>query len=1302
MESTTERLPTTSAQYGIWMAQQMVPDSPGYLTAEVVALDGPLDDAALAATLVEVLGHCASLHMRFEMNDDGLWQWPVAPRVAPECIDLRDRHDPDAEARKWMDAALEMPCDLTREPLFRTAVLRLADRRHWWYLQIHHIAMDGYGYAMLCRTVAERYSLRARAQTLPPMPDWSLDRVLQAEADYKAHGGFDRDRRFWIDHLAEVPAPAIVNAAAEFSDAVLRHDDVLPAAQVAALQAAARAGGVDWASWTLAAIGAWLARQSGQRHLSVGLPVMNRLGTPALAVPCMAMNIVPLQVHVDPAHGMRELGGQIAQRMRAMRPHLYYRYGWIRGDLGLLEIGKHLFNQAVNLMPFDRHAPFAGLASRFVPVSAGPVKDLNISLTVLEGQWRLLLEANPNAYDTVTLARLHADLRDWLVQLGEHGADAPLQPLLTELPPASVLDGPGVARPIRPVCRALAAVAAECPQQAALEYQGQVTDYAQLLDQVRRLAGALAAAGVRPGDRVVILLPRSPEAICVLLAVLWVGACYVPLDPLGPALRRSRVLADADARLVVTGREWAALAEGQPVWCLDEADVAAAAPQAIPVEVTDDQAAYLLYTSGSTGTPNGVELGHGALAHFVASAGQLYAIDAQDRILQFAPLHFDASVEEIFLALCHGATLVLRDDAVLDTFAAFTGFVAQARLSVLDLPTAYWHELAHALTPAWANELRGVRLTIIGGEAALPERARQWRALLPAQTLVNSYGPTEASVIATTAVLGGAGAVWDGADAVPIGRPRPGVGAAVVDERGYPVAAGRPGELVLSGPALALGYRHQPDLDARRFVRLPQAIGGGRAYRTGDRVCLDGAQLVFLGRFDEEVKISGVRIDPAEVENALLAEPRVREAAVIPVRRPGRGAALAACVAGDVTLSEAGLIAHLADRLPAAAIPDRWHVMDALPRNVNGKIDRKRLEALTLPDTHGELPAASALEQQIMVAWHQVLGRMPEGVGAHFFDLGGKSLQAIQVTHLLGRALDREVPVSALFRYPTVAALARALSGPVAHRPPPEARGHAFAPMLNIQAGAHPALFCLHPAEGLSWCYLGLARHLPDTAIVGVQATDTASAPPAHFDDIVADYARRIRRQQPDGPYRLLGWSLGGALAQAIAVRLQAEGSVVDLVAAMDGYPAEAFAHWREPTLLDALIALLSVNGQIDADDPEAVYRRLLRAGSPLSALGREGLEAMGARALHGMRLFRASRTPRFEGDLLLFHAGRREAVAPTPEAWQAYVSGRVEGIELDCNHFGMSDPRPMRIIGETLAQRFAALSANAHVRGAA
>lgn len=421
------RLPTTSAQYGIWVAQQMSPASPAYLTAEVIVLQGMPDLAALDLSVREVLTHCEALHMRFEVDADGLWQIPTgADCQALVSHDLSAADEPELAARAWIDAMLAQPVDLVRGPLFRTALLRTDSREWWWVLAVHHIVLDGFGYSLICQTLAERYSARVSGQPLPALPDWSLAPVLAAEQRYREVGGMARDQAFWLAHLQAPSPPAQIAAAAGFPDGVRRRDACLGPAEIARIQAAARQCGQDWGSWMLTAIGLWLAAQSGQRALTFGMPVMNRLGTPAISVPCMAMNILPLSLHLHEGDTPRMLCRQIAEAVRAIRPHLYYRYGWIRMDLGLMAQQKHLFNQAVNILPFDRSAAFSGLGARIHPVHAGPVKDLNISVFVLNSEWRLRLEANPDAYPDGRLDALHADLQQWLVCFAAQPAEQPL------------------------------------------------------------------------------------------------------------------------------------------------------------------------------------------------------------------------------------------------------------------------------------------------------------------------------------------------------------------------------------------------------------------------------------------------------------------------------------------------------------------------------------------------------------------------------------------------------------------------------------------------------------------------------------------------------------------------------------------------------------------------------------------------------------------------------------------------------------------------------------------------------------
>lgn len=417
----------TSAQYGIWIAQQVDADATAYLTAECLVFDGTLDVAALREAVETVLNHAATLHQGFEWDGTTLWLRPQPAALQLPLVDLSDAADPAAAARDWMARSLATPCDLRTGPLCVTALLRLSAQQHRWYLQVHHAVLDGFGYALLQQAVAARYNAAVAGRAPPPLPDWRLEPVIEAEQHYQDRGQRAADQAFWREHLRDLPAGARLAPAQETPTTTpRRHAIRLVREQVAGLQAAARAAGADWSSWLLGAVGLWLGRHARQRHLAFGLPAMNRLGTPALGVPCMAMNIVPFGLHLAADASMRTLAAQAAAQLQAVRPHLYYRYGWIRGDLGLLESGTFLFHQAVNLMPFERHVAFSGLDSRLEPISGGPVKDLNLTLVVDRGAWVITLEAHPQAYDEARVTALAEDLQRQLATLTLQGPDTPL------------------------------------------------------------------------------------------------------------------------------------------------------------------------------------------------------------------------------------------------------------------------------------------------------------------------------------------------------------------------------------------------------------------------------------------------------------------------------------------------------------------------------------------------------------------------------------------------------------------------------------------------------------------------------------------------------------------------------------------------------------------------------------------------------------------------------------------------------------------------------------------------------------
>lgn len=1314
--------PLSAAQHGIWLGQQLAPDSPLYNAAECVEILGPVDPARFETALRRTVAEAEAMRLRIRCRGAGPVQhvdetndWPL------HHLDLSDEPDPWSAARRWMEQDLDRTVDLGRGPLFAQALMRAGPERYFWYQRIHHIAMDGYGFSLLARRVAAVYSMLAAGEPVGPSPFGRLQAVIEEDLAYRASSRVEEDRNFWLARLAEAPEPASLSArTAPAGGRALRVSRHLPPAQTGALQATAQRLGASWPDLVLAAVAAYLYQVTGARDLILGLPVMGRLGSAALRVPAMVMNIVPLRLSLDPGLSLAALADAVGQALRELRPHQRYRYEQLRRDLKRVGGGRRLFGPVVNVMPFDYALSFAGHSAVAHNICAGPVEDLSIGVYA-RGDGRglqLHVDANPACYGAEEL-ELHTQGLLERLHLAVAAPQAPVTRAAAASAgrrPPGILAGEPLATPPRPVLERIVETARQRREAIAVTTGDRHLSYGELVEAARRLGARLHGAGAGPGRLVALHLPRSPEAIVAILGTLFSGAAYLALDPAAPPARNAALLEDAAPALLVTatGHTPSTSVTGAlPCLLLDAEDAdPCLEPPPAPAE-TD--LAYVVYTSGSTGRPKGVMVHHTALAAFVTGALQRYGIRAGDRVLQFAPLHFDAGVEEIFLTLCAGATLVLRDETMLQSMPRFLAGCAAREVTVLDLPTAFWHELAYSLGGAGTRLPASIRTVIIGGEAALPERVARWQAAVGERvTLLNTYGPSEATVVATAATLGPETAQ---ASEIPIGSPLPGMGAAVLDAGGHPVAPGQEGELYLLGPALALGYLGRPELTAERFAPLETLPGRPRAYRTGDRVRLraDG-QLVFLGRIDEEFKISGHRVDPGEIETALLAVPGIREAAVVGHVLPDGAKRLCAHLVADPPRpSPQDLRRHLAGILPAAVVPAGYLFAEHLPKTPSGKLDRRALRSLQ-PDwaVRDGVAPASPLEALILRVWAEVLGRGGLSVQDDFFDLGGQSLQTLQVANRLGAALGREIPVASLFRHPTAAELARALAGPEESPAAADDDNHqgAFPPLLAINPqGERPPLFCVHPAAGVGWCYLGLARHLGRRQpLFALQSPRLSLSDPVgdrvcarDLAGLAEDYLARIRRIQPSGPYHLLGWSVGGLIAQAMAVSLQARGEVVGLLALLDAFPAEVLDRRDAPTEAEALATLLQGMGARPPDVAELPGERaarlaLLRGAHPaLARLDADRLAAMLATAQENIALARNAPLPGpYRGRLLFFTASRgRSGTRLTHEAWRPHVDGPILNHDLDCDHGGMLSGPALEAIAEALTAHLAQRNAD-------
>ncbi len=831
-----------------------------------------------------------------------------------------------------------------------------------------------------------------------------------------------------------------------------------------------------------------------------------------------------------------------------------------------------------------------------------------------------------------------------------------------------------------------AAQAAATPDAVAAVFEGERVSYGELDARANRLAHHLRALGVGPETVVGLCVERSLQMLVALVGILKAGGAYLPLDPGYPRERLAFMLADAGAPVLLTQATLRARlpAHVARLVCLDaEADAIARHPATAPATALRPQhPAYVIYTSGSTGTPKGVIVDHASLANKVLTLGADFGAGPGFRVALLSSPAFDPSIEQMALPLAHGASIVVISDTVRESPAAFWDYVGRNGVDFLNCTPSLMESLISS-----APDDFSLPHLVLGGEPFTIELRQKILERLKVASITNLYGPTETTIDAA----GFAVEEDQPGPYIPIGRPLPNYRVYVLDGGLEPVAAGVSGELYIAGAGLARGYLGRSGLTAERFVADPYGAAGSRMYRSGDlaRWRRDGV-LEFLGRADAQVKVRGFRIEPGEIEAALVRHGSVAQAAVIARADAGGSQRLVGyVVAAGGERPEAGeLRGHLAGSLPEHMVPSAFVVLDRLPLTPNGKLDRRALPAPDYSGLAGGRLPRTPQEEVLCGLFAEVLGVERVGIEDNFFALGGHSLLATRLISRIRSTLGAGIAIRSLFEAPTVEALAQRLNANRPDQSPLEV-------LLPLRpSGALGPLFCIHPGGGLSWSYSGLMRHLPaERPIYGLQArgiTQPEMAPHT-LDDMAADYLTFIRKVQPAGPYNLLGWSFGGLVAHAIATRLQGEGERVALLAVLDSYPIDGHSVPPGETELDGeklLADQLRALGYYRGKEPLQISGALdilRKAGDILANLEEHQVAAVIQVMKNNTRLALSFRPQQFSGDMLLFAATRGED-PPAVEKWKPYVGGKIVVHEVDCEHVHMMKPVPLAEIGAVLA----------------
>ncbi|MEU3224944.1 amino acid adenylation domain-containing protein [Streptomyces sp. NPDC006976] len=1009
-------LPLTGAQLGIWNAQRIEPDSPYYVVGDVVEISGgePVDVDALAQAVRATTEEAESLRLRVYDTPDGPRQTVSGdPVPLPPLADVSAEADPAAAAQALVDAErtrLAEACrGMTDRPLCSRTVIKLSDREVWYTQLGHHLVFDGYTAALLARRTAARYTALVRGTEPPPSTFGAFARLVADDLAYRESEGAAEDRAYWVERFTPLPdvgdheGPDTAGA----PDRTLTARAVLTPEETARLRAFADGEGVTWGEALIAGYAAFLHRMLGRTDVVFALPLMCRAGSAALRTPSMAVNVLPLRVSVRGGDGLGELSRRVATAMREMRDHQRYRGEDLPRDLGVPGAGALLHGRGINLKAFDLALDFAGSAGVMRNVAGGPPEDMGLSvLPTRDGGLLLGFEVDARAKDQAAVDSLMSGLRALLTGLtdglpvGRIALADDVDGLLAQWSPPALPGTPA------DVPSAFGAMVAAGPGNTALVCGDERLTAAALADRVHRLARALRARGIGAEDIVALALPRSADAVVALLAVLDAGAAFLPLDAAHPPERLRELIEDTRPALVLTD----GTVDGLP-WktFLDEAAGLSGAPLTA-AELSrprhPEHLAYVIHTSGSTGRPKGVlgrTGGLAALLHHQRATVVAEAERATGRRLRAAHTYsfaFDSAFEHLVWLLCGHELHVYDTETARDADALLAAY-ARDGIDIVDTTPS----MATPLIDAGLLDLPPAML-LLGGEATPPALWR--RVAASGITARNMYGPTEATVDSTTALI-------DSGEPT-IGHPLAGTRIYVLDNALRPVPHGTAGELYLAGPHLARGYLGRPDASAERFVADPFGAPGERMYRTGDLArWVPGRGLEYGGRGDGQVKIRGHRVETGEVEEALAALPGVTAAAA----RVLSSRLIGYIVSASVTADEAR--DRLAERLPEHMVPAAVVVLERLPVTPNGKLDRAALPAPALPG--GGREPSTGRERLLCTVLAEALDVERVGVDDDFFALGGDSITAITVSSRL-RALGLGLRPRDLLARRTFAALA--------------------------------------------------------------------------------------------------------------------------------------------------------------------------------------------------------------------------------------------------------------------------------------
>ncbi|MFE7183198.1 non-ribosomal peptide synthetase [Streptomyces erythrochromogenes] len=1046
----------SSAHEGLWRAQEMFPDTLNHALT-LWTVDGPLDTAVMETTILRVMDEAEVLRLNFVDDGSGL---RLAPRELggwrPFFLDVSVEDDPERAAREALAEVVRQPFDLERDLLFRLGVLKLATARSVLVIVYHHLISDGYGVSgLLSRRLAEVYTALSRREEIPELlHPWDAGSFAAEAAAYRTSEQFAEDKEFWRDYLADAPAPAQVPRVAlsdatrsalseamgsadrwgELAEAIgmVSRTLTVPRADADAWTEASKSMGVWLSSMLTAAAAVFLRHRCDRPEFLLSLAVGNRVGV-ASRTPGLAVNVVPVRVKVPLGATFAEIAEAIGDETYEIFDHAACHYSEIQRASGTVLNDRGSFGAVVNVVEFPEHLHFADSPARFLAGTTGTFEELAIGVYTsgaADSDLYIRLDAPASLYSRAELRSIGEDLIAY-VRAVVAGGEQPVGALdvVNGAERDRVLMAPNgteVTLPGLTVPELFARQLERAPDSVAVVSGTSAVSYRELDERSNRLAEVLRRRQVGPETLVAVALPRSVDLVVALLGVVKAGGAYLPVDPRFPAERITSVAGGIPVRALLTDTATAASLVGDldvPTILLDglgpDAEDDGDGGTEVPVPSSQDGLLAVMYGSGPAGA-TGVAVTHRNMERLVLDRG--WREGGHGTVLWHAPGTSEGLPLEVWVPLLNGGRVVLAPPGEFDA-DALTESRAAHEVTAVWLPAS----LFTAIAAERPECLAGLREVWTGGDRVVAAAVRRVREACPELTLVTGYGPTETTVFAASQRLAAAEPAHRAGE---VGRPMDDTTVYVLGPGLAPVPIGVTGELYVAGPGVARGYAGRPGPTAERFVPCPFGPAGALMYRTGDRVrwTADGG-LEHVGRADARAEIRGVRVEPAEVEEALSEHPGLAESVVV-ARKDGSGQQrlVAYVVPGGGGDPETGpsteeLRRFAAARLPEITVPSAFVVLERLPMTVGGRVDRASLPEPAFDDGRYRAPR-NRTERVLAEAFGYALGTdRVVGIDEDFFDLGGNSLRAITLVGVIRAELNQEVSIRTLFAARTIAGL---------------------------------------------------------------------------------------------------------------------------------------------------------------------------------------------------------------------------------------------------------------------------------------